>query len=530
MSDPAESTAMPGVTLRNPATGELLGHYPWQSTTEVRAVLQTARGVQPGWAALTLATRQGIIRALRHWLMMHMDETANTISDCVGKTRMDALATEVMPTVAGCHWYEKHAPDCLKPRHLKNGSLLFFSKHSILRRVPWGVVGIISPWNYPLGIPMHEIVPALLAGNTIIFKTSPETVSVGTFMQRMFRESGLPDGVFNHIHIDGPAAGDLLLEPGNGVDKLFFTGSVSIGKLLMQKAASTLTPVSLELGGKDAMIVCVDADLERAADGAVWAGLSNAGQICAGVERIYVHQDIYADFMQRLTQKVTALRVGHGMDTNVDVGPLCTNRQVDTVQHQLEEAFQRGATVVAKAGPAPAANPHFISPMVLTHVDHGMAIMREETFGPVLGVMPVTNDAEAVRLANDSHYGLSASVWSRDLRKAAALAEQIRVGSVMINDHLISHGMTETPWGGFKDTGNDRGHGHFAFEAVTTPQVIVNDWLKLAWRQPFWMPYDQHGFNGLKGLLTLLYGRGILARLAGLRQAWSLLPRMFGRH
>lgn len=527
MSLTPESAAIPGVTLHNPATGELIGRYPWQSADEVRAVLRTARAAQPGWAALPLAKRQRPIRGLRRWLMAHMDETAQTISDCMGKTRVDALTTEIMPTVAGSRWYEKNAQKFLMPQHLKNGSLLFFSKRSTLRRVPWGVVGIISPWNYPLGIPMHEIVPALLAGNTVVFKTAPETVAVGAFMERMFRESGLPEGVFHHIHIDGPLAGELLLESGNGVDKLFFTGSVPVGKLLMEKAARTLTPVSLELGGKDAMIVCADADLERAATGAVWAGLSNAGQSCAGVERIYIHQDVYAGFMQRLTQKVMTLRVGDGMDFNVDVGPLCTDRQVDTVRRQLEEAFQRGASIAAKAGPALEANPHFISPMVLTQLDHSMAIMREETFGPILGVMQVASDAEAIRLANDSHYGLSASVWSRDLRKAAMLAEQIRAGAVTINDHLLSHGLTETPWGGFKDSGNGRGHGCFAFEAVTAPQVIVSDWLKLARRQPFWMPYDQQGYKGLKGVLTLLYGRGIIARLAGLRQAWSLLPRMF---
>jgi acyl-CoA reductase-like NAD-dependent aldehyde dehydrogenase len=530
MSASAESTATPGITLRNPATGELIGYYPWQSADEVRAILQTARKSQPEWAKLKPTKRRKLIRELRRWLMTHMDETANIISSCMGKTRQDALAAEILPIVAGSRWYEKYAGEFLKPRRLKNGSPLFFSKHSTLRHLPWGVMGIISPWNYPLSIPMHEIIPALLVGNTVVFKTAPETVPVGVFMQRMFRESGIPDGVFNHIHIDGPVAGDLLLEPGHGVDKLFFTGSVAVGKLLMEKAARTLTPVSLELGGKDAMIVCADADLERAAEGAVWAGMSNAGQSCAGVKRIYVHQDVYADFIQRLGRKVSALRVGYGLDFNVDVGPLCTDRQVEAVQRQLEEAFQRGATVTAKAGPAPEANPRFISPMLLTHVDHGMAIMREETFGPVLGAMPVVSDAEAIRLANDSHYGLSASVWSRDLRKAAVLAEQIRAGAVTINDHLLSHGMTQTPWGGFKDSGNHRGHGRFAFEAVTTPQVIVSDWLKLIRRQPFWMPYHQRGYQDLKGALTFLYGRGLIARLVGLRHACSLLSRMFGRY
>jgi succinate-semialdehyde dehydrogenase/glutarate-semialdehyde dehydrogenase len=202
---------------------------------------------------------------------------------------------------------------------------------------------------------------------------------------------------------------------------------------------------------------------------------------------------------------------------------------VDTVQRQLEEAFQRGASVAAKAGPAPLPNPNFISPMVLTGVDHEMAIMRDETFGPILAVMPFASDADAVRFANDSRYGLSASVWSRDLRKATALAKQIHAGAVMVNDHVTSHGMTETPWGGFKDSGYSRGHGHYAFEAVTAPKVIITDWFKYLRSQPFWMPYDIKAYAGLKGALQALYGRGIATRLAGLRQALSLLPKMFGK-
>ncbi|MGH8321025.1 MAG: aldehyde dehydrogenase family protein, partial [Gammaproteobacteria bacterium] len=270
--------------------------------------------------------------------------------------------------------------------------------------------------------------------------------------------------------------------------------------------------------------------LERAAAGAVWAGLSNAGQSCAGVERIYVHRDVYAPFMELLTNKVVALRVGRDTDFNVDVGALCTERQVETVQQHLEEAFQHGATVAAKAGPAAENNPHFIPPMVLTQVDHQMAVMREETFGPLLGVMQVEDDVEAIRLANDSKYGLTGSVWSRDTKKAAQLAEQITAGAVMINDHLLSHGITETPWGGFKDSGKGRGHGRFAFEAVTSPKVIVSDWLTLTRHQPFWMPYDQRTYVGLKGILAGFYARGVMRRLAGLWQAVALLPRMFSRH
>jgi len=212
----------------------------------------------------------------------------------------------------------------------------------------------------------------------------------------------------------------------------------------------------------------------------------------------------------------------------VDVGALCTDRQVETVRRHLEDAFQQGATVAAKAGPALDSNPRFLAPMVLTQVDHRMAIMREETFGPVLGVMQVNSDAEAVQLANDSNYGLAGSVWSRDLKKAESLARQIHAGAVTINDHLLSHGMTETPWGGFKDSGNGRGHGQFAFEAATEPKVIVNDWLKLARRQPYWMPYSRQTYDGLKGILLVLYARRWVHRLTGLRRALALLARMFG--
>lgn len=517
------------VTVRNPASGELIGRYPQQSIEEVRDALRRAHEFQPEWAATPLVERRRCIARLRQMLLYQADEIAQLIADCVGKTRVEALATEIMPSVMGSRWYERHAPKYLRPLRLKNGSLLYFSKRSRLYRMPWGVVGVISPWNYPLGIPMHEIVPALLAGNAVVFKTAPETLPVGNKIAALMRAAGVPDVVFQHVNLDGPTCGDIFLG-ADGVNKLFFTGSVRVGKLLAEKAARALVPVSLELGGKDAMIVCADADLERAAAGAVWAGLSNAGQSCAGVERIYVHRDVYAPFMALLTQKVARLRVGRDMDFNVDVGALCTAHQVETVHHQIEDAFQRGARVAAKGGPATDDNPHFIPPMVLTQVNHDMVLMREETFGPVLGVMQVNSDAEGVRLANDSSYGLAASVWSCDLHKAVVLARQIQAGAVMVNDHLLSHGQTETPWGGFKDSGYSRGHGQLAFEAVTVPKVIINDWLKLARHQPYWMPYNRQTYDGLKGLMLMLYARRWSHRFTGLWRALALLPRMFGSH
>ncbi|MGH8370857.1 MAG: aldehyde dehydrogenase family protein, partial [Gammaproteobacteria bacterium] len=271
------------------------------------------------------------------------------------------------------------------------------------------------------------------------------------------------------------------------------------------KASETLTPLSLELGGKDAMIVCADADLERAANGAVWAGLSNAGQSCAGVERLYVQDSVYQPFMALLKCKVEALRVGRDTDFRVDIGAICTDRQLDTIHRQVGEALAQGATLFAQA-PAPvSAGTHFIAPSVLTDVDHTMAVMREETFGPVLGVMRFRDDEEALRLANDSSYGLTASVWSRNTRHATRLAHRIRAGAVTINDHLLSHGLTETPWGGFKDSGMGRGHGRFAFEEMTAPQVVVLDRFSMLKRQLFWQPYSQRSYSMLKRIMTLLF-------------------------
>ncbi len=528
MSTPQPVVDISKTTSINPATGEIIGFSPINTPEEGRQAIIRARQAQKGWAALPLEERVKYVRRMRDYLIEHADEVSEVICKDVGKARVEGFATEVLPSVIAITYYTKNAKRFLKPRRIGGGALLFFNKSSTLYRVPFGVVGIIAPWNYPLGIPMHEIVPALLAGNTVVFKTAVETQMVGRKIEEMAKAAGFPEGVFTHVNISGGMISQLMLEPGNHVDKLFFTGSVPVGKTLMTKAAETLTPVSLELGGNDPMLVCADANLERAVNGAIWAGLQNSGQSCGGVERVYVHKDLYDPFLALLKARVEALRQGPDTDYNVDVGAICTEKQVRTIKQQVEDALAKGATVYAQAKIDPAhARANFFPATVLTDVNHDMEVMREETFGPVLGVMKVNDMEEAIALANDSHLGLTGSVWSNNTRKAVEIGRRIQAGAITINDHLLSHGLAETPWGGFKESGIGRSHGHLGFDEMTEPQVVIKEMLYFSKRNVFWQPYSEGVYKGLKGTLNLFYGRGLMNRLRGFIQFTVLSLRMF---
>lgn len=512
----------------NPATGDIIGYSRMNTVEEAREAVRRARAAQPAWAALPLAERVHIINRIRDYLVDNVDTVSTTVANDVGKTRVEALATEVLTSAMATDYYARNARRFLQPRKVRSSSLLFLNKRSRIFRIPFGVIGIIAPWNYPLGIPMHEIIPALLAGNTVIFKTAPETQMVGRTIEAMIQAAGLPADVFIHLNLPGAVIGQILLEPENHVDKLFFTGSVPVGKKLMAKAAESLTPVSLELGGNDPMLVCPDAHLERAVNGAIWAGLQNSGQSCGGVERIYVHQAIYEPFIALLKQKVEALRQGPDLDHQVDIGAMCTERQIKTIRRQVDDALAKGATILAQVTIDPAhAHANFYPVTLLTKVDHTMELMREETFGPVLGVMKVADMAQAIDLANDSSLGLTASVWSGNTSAAVALGRRIHAGVITINDHLLTHGMAETPWGGVKESGIGRSHGELGFDEMTQPQLVTTELLHFAKRNLFWHPYDAKLYEGLKGALYLLHGRGLGIRLRGFLRFAALLPRMF---
>lgn len=510
----------------DPATGEVIGRVPVVGPDQVRDAIARAREAQASWAETPVKQRVRAMRRVRDHIVSHADELARTISRDNGKTRQDAMTTEVAAAAMSLSYYARKAGRFLRERGLPTGNPLLVYKRSRLRRVPFGVIGIISPWNYPLGIPFHEVVKALLAGNAVVLKIASQTQMVGRAIEECFR-GAVPEGVFTHVNIPGRLAGDAFLD--GGVDKLFFTGSVAVGRALMAKAAETITPVSLELGGNDPMLVCADADIERAAEGAVWGGMSNAGQSCGGVERIYVHADAYERFVETLGEKVRALRVGPASTLDVDMGAMTTPEQLETVRIQIEDALERGARIHARSGAPEEGGGTFMPALVLTAVDHTMRIMREETFGPVVCVMKVGSMEQAVELANDSELGLGASVWSRSRRHAGRLARRIRAGSVMVNDHLMCHAMAETPWGGFKRSGIGRTHGEIGFDEMTEPQCIVQDYLPLARRSMWWHPYDRTVYSGIRGFLSVLYARGPGRRLSGLLDLLRLALRYWSR-
>lgn len=517
-SNPADAIAV------NPATGARLGTVAATPVDQFAAIFEQARDAQSHWRAKSYAQRRHHINLMRDYIRDHADELARVISEGNGKTRIDALVTEVLPCVLACNWYGNNAAKVLKTQRREASSLAWMGKRSELRHEPLGVVGIISPWNYPLSIPFGEIIMALMAGNGVILKVAENTPLVGVAIEKILAAGNLPDGLFAHIVGEGPTVSTAMFE--HGIDKLFFTGSVAVGKLLMAQAAKTLTPVSLELGGKDAMVVLADADLERAANGAAWAGLQNAGQSCGAVERIYVDARVYDEFIALLSEKVRNLR--HGIPTDqcdVDMGSMTTAKQRLFVEKQIAQALEAGATVVAESQAAGDVSGEFLAAKVMVNVTHDMDVMRDETFGPVLPVMSFADESEAVRLANDCNLALTASIWSRNTAHAKRLADQLEAGVVAINDHLYTHGMSDLPWGGPKESGIGRTHGPEGLMEMTQPKAVNWDYMR-ARRNLWWYPQDRATYNAVHQSLQMVAPQSIFAFLKACLQ---VLPFMLGK-
>ncbi|MEE3321112.1 MAG: aldehyde dehydrogenase family protein [Pseudomonadota bacterium] len=513
----------------NPATGSAVAELKETDLSRLPAIFEKAREAQAIWAAKSFKERARHIQLMREYIVDRADDLARTVSESNGKTLTDALATEVLPCALACKWYAKNAEKHLKGKHRPGGSILFFNKRTQMMRVPLGVVGIISPWNYPLSIPFGEIVMGLMAGNAIILKVAAATPAVGRAIENIIAAGELPEGLFHHVVGSGAKVATGMFD--NGVNKLFFTGSVPAGKTLMAQAAETLTPVSLELGGNDPMIVLEDADLERATNGAAWAGFQNAGQSCGGVERIYVVDAVYDEFVDLLSRKTRQLRHGVGCKGfDVDIGSLTTAGQLRTVQQHVEDALAKGARIEAQSRPVGDVDNGFFFPAtVLTQVTDDMLTVCDETFGPVVAVQRVANEEEAIQKANASHLALTSSVWTRNNKRGRAIGARLESGVTTVNDHLYSHGLSETPWGGWKESGIGRTHGPEGLEEMTQAKAINWDILPSK-RNIFWYPFDEATYKGLKNALHFVFPRSIGQLLgASLKLTPFLVRKMFTR-
>jgi acyl-CoA reductase-like NAD-dependent aldehyde dehydrogenase len=505
-ADPATAgNGRPGASIEvtNPATGQPIGSVPAMSAEDVDAAVRRARAAQPGWEALGFDGRARILRRAQRWTIDNADRIARTIVAENGKAYEDAHLAEVGYTAAAFGFWAKRAPKYLADEKIRPSSPFVLGRKLLVRRTPVGVVGVIGPWNYPLTNSFGDCIPALAAGNSCVLKPASLTPLTSMLMAEGLREAGLPEDVFIVAPCSGETAGELI----DRVDFVMFTGSTEVGRKVMERAAKTLTPVGLELGGKDPMLVLEDADVERAANAAVHYAMQNGGQTCISVERVYVEAPVYDEFVAKVERKVAALRnTKPGGPGETDVGAVTSPPQMDLIDGHVRDALSKGARAVVggKRGDGPG---DFYPPTLLVDVDHSMECMTEETFGPTLPVMKVADAEEAVRLANDSPYGLQASIWTRDVTRGQRLARLIEAGVCTINDAQINYLALELPMGGWKESGMGVRHGADGIRKYTKVQSILVT--RLAPKRDLHMlPYRAGTTKLLVRLLKLVYGRG----------------------
>jgi succinate-semialdehyde dehydrogenase/glutarate-semialdehyde dehydrogenase len=509
----------------NPATGALVGTVETIGPGEADGVAAEIAELQPFWAQLTLADRGRYLKRAADVLVDEMESVAELLTAEQGKPLAESYTMEILPTIDTLNWCAEAGPEILADEPIPYTQVFLKTKRSFFSYEPIGVVGVIAPWNYPWSIPLGEIAIALMAGNGVIFKPASLTPLLGERIQQVFEKGGLPEGLLRTVH-GGGAVGQAICESPR-VGKVFFTGSVEVGRKVGEICAAQLKGSVLELGGKDPQIVCEDADLANAVSGCVWGGFANAGQTCSGIERTYVVESVADRFIAGVVRETERLTVGDPMSWQTEIGPMVSAGQADAVTELVDDAIKGGAERVT-GGPreVPGFDGRFIAPTVLAGVDEEMRIMREEIFGPVVPVIVVASEAEALERANDSKFGLGASIWTTDRAKGERMARRIESGMVWINDHSYSHGAAQTSWGGVKESGLGRSHSKFGFyECVNVKHVA---WEPGLTRDFWWQPYDRTLGDALRSSARLIYGRNG-ARLKALREGLVPLAKVGAR-
>jgi acyl-CoA reductase-like NAD-dependent aldehyde dehydrogenase len=492
------------IAVENPATGQLITTVPLLDARQIAEMAARGREAQPGWEALGFEGRIRVLQRARKWMVDNSQRIVEVVMSETGKTYEDASLADLGYTIGALDFWSKNAEGYLEDEHVPSwNNPMVAGKKLIIRYAPVGLVGVIGPWNYPLANSFGDCIPALAAGNTVILKPSEVTPLSSLLVEEMLRECELPANVFQVATGDG-STGAAMIEH---VDCVMFTGSTKTGKAVMKAAADQLIPCYLELGGKDPMIVCADANLDRAANAAAFYSMNNGGQVCISVERCYVEESVYDEFVQKVTENIGKLRQGApGEAGSVDVGAVTFPPQLDIIDGHVKDAVEKGAKVLT-GGHSKSDGGRFFEPTILVDVDHSMKIMTEETFGPTLPIMKVRDTEEAVRLANDTSYGLQASVFTRDTEKGEQLARRIEAGAVCVNDVMVNYNALALPMGGWKSSGLGTRHGAGGIRKYTKTQSLLIT--KLAPKRDIHMfPYRKRRTRMLERLTALMYGRG----------------------
>jgi succinate-semialdehyde dehydrogenase/glutarate-semialdehyde dehydrogenase len=502
----------------DPANLEPLGEVPITQHGDVERIVEESWQAFDRWQLTNFHERSKRILALRRLIEKNKDEIAILISKEVGKPIAESYGSEIQGVLETCNWLIDSAEKHLKDHLINLNGAVFGSKQSVITFEPLGVVGIIAPWNYPFSIPMMTMLFSVYAGNAVVLKPSEKSSLVGIKIADLFREAGFPPGVVQVVTGDQSTGKHL---SSCRLAKLIFTGSVGSGIKIIEQSARNVTPLSLELGGKDAAVVLADAPIEATARGLVWGAFTNAGQACASIERVYIVKGKRTEkLIEKIIEFARALKVGPATDSNSEVGPLIDEGQYNKVVAHLEEAVTKGARLACGGTRVADLKGFFMEPAVLLDANHSMLVMTEETFGPVLPIMVVSSEDEAVALANQSDYGLTASVWSSNLNNGQAVAKDLNVGTVYLNDCLFSHAVPALPWGGIKKSGFGKSHSYFGLlDLVNIKHISVDAASKRLW----WYPYGGAKAKFLRAGIQLQHG----SFFGKFKAFWDLLVSPF---
>lgn len=507
----------------NPATGEVVSHFEKTPVDKLPEIVARAREAQSNWRELQISERCDRLLQLRKEIMRSRNMLADAVTRESGKPRVEAIFADVFVAVDTAEYFAKNAKHLLEPEIVPHHSTAAKAKFGLLTYEPLGVIGIISSWNYPLAIPLSQIIPAVAAGNAVVCKSSDFTPECGALIEKLFRDAGFPESLVTVVQ-GGGDVGQALIDAAP--DKILFTGSVPTGRRVAEACAKKLIPSVLELGGKDAMIVLGDANLKVTASGALWGSFTNCGQVCLSVERLFVEQGVAEKFVALCVEKTKKLRLGPGSDPATDVGPLIRPHHVQRMTELIDDAVRRGAKVLCGGKPRPDLGPNFFEPTVMVDVNESMKLFQEETFGPILAIQTVHDEEEAVRHANDSEFTLAASVWTGDAQRGKRIAEKLRAGAVMVNDVISYFAIAEAPHGGCGASGWGRTHGKAGLlEMVQTKYVDVD---KLPSREkPWWYRYGSELHRASDAFLQFEFGGGFFGKL---RHARAAMKTMFRKH